>query len=535
MGLFGKKKGRGLKKRTGVPVYEGEGDVRLVRAKVVSVDNVKWTATIQPEHGGNPIPGVPIEPMMINSSGGGSYFMPEQNSVVWACTPSTDATPFIMGGATLPKQTDEGDENEDPNDRRMNRPVLEGGDCALAVSEQGHIFMRKGGTVEIGASESCKRVYLPLKNMVREFSQNWEHQIGGGGKISVLARDEDARFGSDLTPAEFQLQISEFAEDVDPVIDLRLGRIKDEDESKCPTGNLGAIVARFVINGAYNVWIDKDGNFVTRVHGAVYESYVGPRTKIQQANVKDIIKGTLEGDYTQRKVIVQTTDTLDVLQDRNITVGGNYKENVEKAVTKTGSALTEEYGNVDRTINGTVTERFVGAHSQNIGNDRAVTVAGRSSETITGTKSTMVIGDLPTDRAYQLYVNSGVLNHHVNVGKILLTCGLADPLLATSRIAIRPASVSMQTPLGVTKFEVNPSGFQISTVAGEISLDQAGTVTLGIGPVFGGVVTTLTHPVDLVTGAPTIGSLSVQAGGPPGANAFGVIPFPSTFLPDLTP
>ena len=82
----------------------------------------------------------------------------------------------------------------------------------------------------------------------------------------------------------------------------------------------------------------------------------------------------------------------------------------------------------------------------------------------------------------------------------------------------------------------NASGANISTAAGAIAIDVTGTVDLG--PNIGGsgyVVTTATHPFDLVTGAPIFGSQFVRASS--GTNALGLpgpAVTPSGFLSDPT-
>ena len=74
----------------------------------------------------------------------------------------------------------------------------------------------------------------------------------------------------------------------------------------------------------------------------------------------------------------------------------------------------------------------------------------------------------------------------------------------------------------------------MTTMGGELSIDQAGQVNIGgatTGSGNGRVVTTLTHPVCFVTGAPIGGSTSV------GASSVGLLygPMtPTTFTTDPT-
>lgn len=507
---------RGPKKRTRASVYEGKGDVEVGRAIVQAIDPVKWTCTVQPEDGGMPIEGVPIQPMMVDGkAGSGSFFMPSENTAVYICKPSADATPFIMGGATLPKQVDEGDGNEDPNDHRMNRPVLNGGDCVLALSDQGHVIMRRGGMLEMGAGEDCKRVYIPLTNIIREFSQNWEHRTGGG-LFSFLTRDQDETFGSERTPAEFKLQVREFAEDTDPNIDLRLGRIQDEDDESLVGGKLGACVARFNINDRFTVWVDRAGNYQTRVGGTNKNEYMGYQDNVHNANVRQVVKGTLCERFQSRDQIIHTTDSQRVGRDRKVTILGDLEELVTKNIRRTGSALVEEYAGVARSVGGPVNDSMTGALTQGIGGNRTVAVGEDDGEVITGTKSLTVSAQnsKEKDTTYKIFIDKGVFSVHDKLGKIVFSSGSPGQNTAPIKITMKPSGAyEINAGLGQVVLEVNKTGMRVKTPGGVISIDKSGTVELGPGPARGSVLTTLTQPVCYVTGTPMVGTADVQAGG----------------------
>ena len=154
------------KRRTRAPIYEGAGGTDVYRAKILSVDKVKWTCTVQSELDNKVYDGVPIEPTCINSDGGGQFFLPETNSVVWCCRPNKEVTPFIMGAATLPAQLDEGDDEEDPNDRRFNRPVVNEGDNVL---------------VKVVKIDERDRIRLSLKAITEEEKAKMEQTVGSDG------------------------------------------------------------------------------------------------------------------------------------------------------------------------------------------------------------------------------------------------------------------------------------------------------------------------------------------------------------------
>jgi hypothetical protein len=525
---------RGLRKRFGTAAAEGPAEVGVYRAKVLSVNKVKYTCTVQGELDNQVIEDIPIEPIAINTEGGGSYWMPETNGLVWMCNPSTESTPFIMSGATAPKQLDE-DPNEDPTDRRLNRPVIGEGDFVVAQNGTGKIILRKGGIVEIGASESALRRYIPLTNLIEEFSQNWRHN-NAAGLMEMICRDQDETYGTERTPAEFKFNLREFCEDTFPMMDLRIGRIKDEDDQSIPSGDIGAVVARLSFDNRATWWVDRDGNIAKRVMGASFESYHAGRKRVTQGSVRDVVNGTLDVEVLSRKTRVNTTDTLDVVRDRKVNIQGNLEETVAKSVTRKVGEVTEESGAVTRNINGSLNETVTGFHSLDLGNNREVSVGGDSSETVTGTKNTVVsAADTanPTATTYQITIQKGGFQVHSLVGKLVFATGNVDAAAALAKLTIKPSGAFvLSSGVGAVTLEQNVSGIKLKTAAGEISLDNAGTVLLGPGPVRGNVITTATFPADLTTGAPILGSPSVQAGN------IGVAPgpaaVPSSFIPDVS-
>lgn len=525
---------RGLRKRFGSAAVEGSAEVGVRRAKVLSVNKVKYTCTVQSEIDNQIIEDIPIEPISLNTEGGGSYWMPETNGLVWMCHPSTESTPFIMSGATAPKQLNE-DPEEDPTDRRMNRPVVGEGDFVVAQNGTGKIILRKGGIVEIGASETALRRYIPLTNLIEEFSQNWRHN-NAAGLMELVCRDRDETYGSERTPAEFKFNLREFCEDDFPMMDLRIGRIKDEDGQSIPSGDVGAVVARLSFDNRVTWWVDRDGNIAKRVMGSSFESFHGGRKRVTQGSVRDVVNGTFDVEVLSRSTKVNTTDDLEVVRDRRVTVGGNLEETVAKSVTRKVGNVTEESGAVKRTVNGSMEEAVTGFHNLTLGNNREVSVGGDSSETVTGTKNAVVAGASlanPSANAYQITVQNGGFQVHNLVGKLVFSTGNVDAAAATARLVIKPSGAFvLSSGLGAVTLEQNLKGIRLKTAAGEISVDSAGTVLLGPGPVRGNVVTTATFPADLTTGAPIMGSPNVQAGNI--GMAPGPAAVPSSFIPDVS-
>jgi hypothetical protein len=498
---------------------------KVLRAVIQEVNPVKWTCTVIPVQGGIPLYDVPISPTSLGPNGQGSFHMPEVNTPVWICRPSDESSYFIMGGATMPTQTDSSNDDEDPTDRRMNRLVPGEGDQVLS-GEGGSplIILRKTGVLEIGASQMCMTQYINLKDTIEEFFVN-RIMHAAGGQMSWESRTDDDSHGSGKDPVELRLQIKEFTDEA-PMIDIGFGRIKEEDSNSIPWGSVGEIIGRVLINDTFSIWVDKRGN-LHRVHkeGGEFVTIGGRKHQHVEGNFSEVVRGVMNSDFGSRKTVVRSNDVQSIGGDQEITIGGNRSETV------TGVS-TNNYKQVSEEVSGSFTRKAGGTHKITASNIVEVAagdhhVGARNSKEAYAGKKEIIVGNvnqpLGEDVGYQVNVNLGDLELYTRTGTVRISAG---PIRSapTSEFEITPSGVlKMTSTYGAAEVEVNSSGIRIKTVAGEISIDNLGTVSMGpTAGVPGSVITTSTYPVDFVTGAPIPGALGVTAKG---------IPTPSAFLP----
>jgi hypothetical protein len=509
------------------PVRTGKGGAPLIVQGVIqSVDTETYTCTVATAD--NRVwEGVPINPQTVGKDGRGSFYMPEVDSPVWVCRPSDQRMPFIMAGSSLPKQmTDEDD--EDPNDHRMARPVLGEGDHMLSgAGSSPFVILRKGGSLEIGSTQMAQRIYVPLQDTIREFFGNLE-QHAAGGSMEWKTRTDDDTHGTAKDPVEYRLRVKEFS-DEEPMIDIGFGRIKGEDLQSTVDGLVGEIVGRVLINNTTKLWIDKSGNLMRVQDGGEFVSLGGKKTEYIHADFFQQVRGISSVDYGSREVVVQRNDTQSVGGDQSTSVGGSLVEKVSGPVTRTTGRVTEEIkgahlktvqGDLDQTIIGNLQTAVGGDVSQSSGGSSQEVVAGR--KTITVTNSGFLSGE---DVGFDLVVKAGDTHMHSVIGDLKITVGTTKAA-ALAEIILKPTGlILLKSVMGqLAEVQINSTGVRMKTPAGEISIDPLGTVALG-PPGRGAVVTTLTHPVDYVTGAPILGSSSVAAGGIPSP-----IALPSIFI-----
>lgn len=522
----------GPRRTTRAPVASSYGSTRVIRGKIISVDKVKHTVTVQGEN--NEIfEGIQFMPKYINADGTGSFLTPETNSIVWLCTPSSDSTPFILGSSALPQQSE--DETVDPNDYRMNRPVLNEGDEMVASRDTSYIIVRKGGMIEVASTQMARTFWIPIENLIQSFCENYTIDTPGGS-FSMLCRDEDETWGADKTPMEFQLTVKEFCNDEFDIFDLRVGRIAAEDDTYIPiAGSLGQIVARLVINRHFTINIDKDGNCLKSMQGTDIESIEGSKFSTVQKTFQQVVKGLYSHTGKDRNVELQGYDKLRVGTDQSVTVTGSVSYEIGGAETKTVTGkVTETTGEIVRSVQGAVNETISGPANENVGGTK-VLGAGENLQLNAAGKVSVKAANAQwplESTGLEIVLTNGELQIVDQLGTIILAAGgFAD--VAAGRIVIKPTgSIIIQNALGITsEFELNATGVRMKTAAGDVTLDAKGSVHLGTLGLGGGVVTTQTHPFDYITGMPILGVSTVTATGIPAPGPVGI---PAVFMPDDT-
>jgi hypothetical protein len=441
--------------------------------------------------------------------------------------PSVGDTPFIFAFSIAPKQTDAGDDNEDPNDFRLNRPVIGEGDQVVASSPGGgFLILRRGGTLEMGASEFAKRVFIPIRNTVRDYFENWFGH-GAGGSFGWETRREDDQHGVKRTPVELKLDVKEFAED-SPIIKVRLGRIAEEDAEQIPQGQVASIIASLNINDRVKYWVDRQGGVASVVYGPTTASYQGPRVEHFSGQVSRRIRGRLIEFYgSQNKTIAD---------DYKVALGGDHVVEAKGSIRRTSTGAyrrtvgTDEVidigGRAARTISGSAAEQVGGDFQSSVGGSSSRSVGGDTNDTTTGAWTMLVANKGIADVGASLKVLNGQLLLQSVVGDIVIGVG-PTPDSLVSKITMKiDGTYKLEGPLGTTTVEVNATGVQISTPGGSFAIDAAGNVRLGPTGPGGAVVTTLTHPVDFMTGIPIMGSSQVGAAGAPS-----LVAIPPTFAP----
>lgn len=187
--------------------------------RVIDVDGAAWTMDLRAEVGDRRFTKISIPSVYTHPFGGeGIHFMPEVGSYVWAAVPSDSnkAIPLIFKGL--------GDQS---GGNKANRPDMNPGDLALVGRDGNGVKVRRGGVVEIYSTPLARTIYLPLKNKILTFAENYDLETIGGCFRWDTARgeeDPDLKKGTKLT-----IGAREFAGDPQFTVQLLLGGQIEKD------------------------------------------------------------------------------------------------------------------------------------------------------------------------------------------------------------------------------------------------------------------------------------------------------------------
>lgn len=301
-----------------------------------------------------------MAPYLHFSNGEGFTVVPEVGAICVLCFPSDDDTPFVMGFLSAPenvsatqvadleksaKQADvnsaddipaaqvtasTGSTNKKNSDAsyRCKRPILNPGDMLWEGRDGNWVALRRGGVLQIGSTDICQRAYIPLKNYIRDFCENYELNTAAGQMEWIVHRKDKDPSGD--APTEFQILAREFAQDKNASIKVSLGGL--HKVAKVPGGDktfyniviqpedIDPDSGKVTGKAKYELRIDKEGNTYTLQGGDC--------------------STTIEGD---QDVTIEGDQSIDVKGSRDLQVLGNTTEDYTGPREVKGTADAEEW------------------------------------------------------------------------------------------------------------------------------------------------------------------------------------------------
>jgi hypothetical protein len=344
------------------------GTVANVNVRNLTID---WVS----QYSGKMIPDLQImAPYVHYNNGEGITCVPEVGAICVVCFPSDEDSPFVLGFLAAPElegaefgkditkalddpgvETEEDvrktnsissggstttEGNQSDASFRAGRPVLNPGDIYLQGRDENFIVLKRGGVLQLGSTQICQRAYVPINNIIRDFSENYELNTAAGTLEWGVERVENNPAGN--APSKFQLVAREYAQDAKASIKLLIGAL--EDEEKPPNGDTSFVeltIAPQNINPddgslsgkpVYVLRLDKAGN-----------SYIfqkATRTEEIEGDHSLLVKGkqdvTVTGDQT---MTLGARQTINITGEQEISGKAGSKENWTGTKSITAAAI----------------------------------------------------------------------------------------------------------------------------------------------------------------------------------------------------
>jgi hypothetical protein len=311
-------------------------NVRVETGMIVNVNPKNKTVDWASQYTGKLIPDLQVmSPYLHFNNGEGFTAMPEVQALCAVCWPSDGESPFIMGFLEPPESVNtsavdgapqtttsptSSDSDESPSDASYSggRPALNPGDMYLQGRDDNFIVLRRGGVLQLGSTSICQRMYVPIRNVIRDFCENWEMNTASGSLVWQVHRQENDPTGS--APTELSLITREYAQDKQASIRVSFGALSD---SPTPPGgnktfaeiviapqNIDPVTGKTLASPVYVLRVDKRGNS--------FEMFAGTRTT--EVAGDDVL--TVSGN---RRTTVKNDDNLDVGGSSATTIRGTHK------------------------------------------------------------------------------------------------------------------------------------------------------------------------------------------------------------------
>ena len=307
-----------------VPTEADDYPATVCLGRIVNVDYDNWTVDVELDSNGAVYESVQVGmPYFYGPEGEGFFAAPEVGSRCAVVIPSDSSDPFILCflafaedaapySSTTPQEAETAeDEPSVEISYRNGRPALRPGDMAIAGRDGNFFILRRGGALQIGASPAAQRIFIPIRNLIQDFAENYGIELAGGKmKWEIISEDDD----NHAVKHEFIWR--EYAEDA-------------EGSVLCQIGELGDNYFKFVI--APRLVDIKSGEIKGDVTFELAFSKDGER--ILQCKKETI---TVNGD---RKIVI--TGSLDESCDSYTQKVNKNREISFKKETKKGQTSTE--------------------------------------------------------------------------------------------------------------------------------------------------------------------------------------------------
>lgn len=312
------------------PSNSGLSPVIIEEVTILDVNKNNYTCTVLTTHTSKQYTDIQVGmPYFNGENGEGIFAMPEPGAVGQLCRGSDTTPPFLMCFIARPnaetsddgeplRSTPEGGSATDVS-FRGRRMDMQPGDIALMGRDENFVILRRGGILQIGATDIAQRLYVPIGNFIRDVCENYSMDTLGGNIKWSIARQENSPTGD--APVSYVFNVGEHAQDKKASVSVR------HFPSSSPVDNRYAwevVVAKDGVDRdtgeltseTYTMSVALDGTKTEAIQGAFHQTIRGGHTVnvtggiTYKASAKVLLQGGPEARVKATQVI---TDGMTLL------------------------------------------------------------------------------------------------------------------------------------------------------------------------------------------------------------------------------
>ena len=210
-----------------------------MEGQVIDINLVNWTVDVFTKFDQKHYLNIQISsPYLHFNRGEGISVMPDIGAKCYVCVPSDGPPPFLLS-FIMPMETINGASEDAPGGTdggkggvtqeataasfAGGRSRAKPGDISIRNRDGSFIVLHRGGVLQIGASELAQRIYVPLQNLISDFSENYRHQNIGGSMNWFVAHGESSTNPPTVSRHSYRL----LAGDKKATVRVAIGKLSD--------------------------------------------------------------------------------------------------------------------------------------------------------------------------------------------------------------------------------------------------------------------------------------------------------------------
>lgn len=551
--------------------------------RIIDVDPERFTCRVQTVRGEYPADQVVLyAPYVANRGGGWMGALPEVGDFAVAERVTGSRSWAIKSFRPLPRteQREQADESttthefDQPRDNyAAGRAPARPGDMGMWGSAGNRVTVRRSGVTEVLADEITWTRYFADEHSIRTSAATVETQGVFGVNAWYTLRDEE-REAAGSTPTGYSSWVKTHAE-ASPNVNVELGAVLDDEEMRLPgrvqrhDRRKGNVCARLLVfdqdfadrfaalgrppdsaGARLAVRADEEGNVLWTQAGTLTQTSSGHTEFVAGRKVTEVQGSDLTKVLGDSVTEVGESARIQAGSSMFIGAGGDLTLQCSRLVIDSDNDVIrakrrytiESNGDFSAKAANQVDVRGANGVSLVSGAGMGTSVGGRWITDVMGASDLENLGrDV---RSWGVKVHRGKATLQASTGSFELSIGPELSPLARIKLHQDPrvpsqiGRIEIGFPVTGTGLTLSPDGsWDLSGPVAGIKCDAAGRIQMGADiPAVGHVVSTLSHPVDFVTGLPIQGHSTLLASASPplpftGTPSAGVVP-PTVNLPN---